>query len=140
MKKMIMLALCLTAFAFAGASAQTTPADQSTTKPRREQRAALTPEQRAERQTRHLTRQLSLTRDQQTAVAAINLKYAKQVQTLRGEGERSDNKRKQLGDLMRSKDGELKQVFTEAQYKQYTALRAEVREKRQQGRGRRAHS
>ncbi len=139
MKNTLMLALCLSVFTFAEASAQTTPTDKPA-KHRREHQAALTPEQQAERQTRRLTKHLSLTPDQQTAVAAINLKYAKQMQTLKNDGERSPDRRKQLGDLRRSKEGELKQVFSAEQYKQYVALREENRQKRQHARGRRSNS
>ncbi len=139
MKSTILFALCLSVFTFAGAAAQTASPDPST-RPRREHRAALTPEQRAERQTQRMTKHLSLTPDQQKAVAAINLKYARQVQTLRTEGQPSPDRRKQFGALRRSKEGELKQVFNAEQYKQFVALREAQREKRQHARGRRGNS
>lgn len=139
MKNTLMLALCLSVFTVAGASAQTTSPEKPI-KQRWEQRAAVTPEERAERQTRRLTKHLALTPDQQYTVASINLKYAKQVQTLVRDRERSPERRKQLGDLRRNKESELKQVFSVEQYKQYVALREENRARKQHARGRRGNS
>ena len=139
MKNTLMLALCLSDLTFVEASAQTAPADKPI-RPREEQRTALTPEQRAERQTQRLTKGLSLTPDQQTAVAAINLKYAKQMQTLMRDQGKGPDRRKQVGDLRRSREAEHKQVFSAEQYKQYVALREENRQKRQHVRGRRGNS
>ncbi|RIV17800.1 DUF4890 domain-containing protein [Fibrisoma montanum] len=138
MKRNLFLALFVATFTFVQACAQTTPSDEPTMA-RREQRAAMTPEQRADRQTKQMAKRFALSSDQQTAVAEINLKYAKQMQTL-ADGERSREKMKQARDLMASKDEELKKVFSADQYKQYVELRDTQRDRMKQNRGRRANS
>ena len=142
MKRNLFLALFVATFTFVQACAQTTPSDEPTMSRREYGRAAaaMNPEQLADRQTKRMTKQFSLSSDQQTAVAVINLKYAKQMQTLLKETEQNQAKRKEIRDLMVSKDEELKKVFSADQYKQYVELRDTQRDRMKQARGRRANS
>lgn len=121
MKRNLIFTFFLAAFTFIQASAQTTPsADRAS---RREKMAASTPEQRAQRQTAQMKKQLSLSADQETAVASINLKYARQAQTLMDGGNRDRGAMKQARTMMAGKDDELKKVLNDDQYKKYDELK-----------------
>ncbi|MBC7922467.1 MAG: hypothetical protein H7Z75_15410 [Ferruginibacter sp.] len=135
MKPNPLLSILLGLFIAGQAVAQTTPADAGTN--RRAELAATTPEQRAERQTAQMKEKLSLTADQETRVAAINLNYAQQMQPLLEGGARNRNTLKQVRDLASSKDDELKKVLDQDQYKQYAAFRDEQKDRVKQARGRR---
>jgi len=118
--------------------AQTMPSNEPTnTMSRRQQLANTTPEQRANRQTALMKKQLSLTPEQETAVATINLKYAQQMQSVIETGGRNRNTLKQVRDINNSKDAELKKVFDKDQYKQYEAFKDEQKDRLKQARGQR---
>lgn len=120
------------------ACAQTMPSNEPTNAlSRREQLANTTPEQRAERQTALMKKQLSLTPEQETAVATINLKYAQQMQSVIETGGRNRNTLKQVRDINDSKDAELKKLFDKDQYKQYEAFKDAQRDRLKQARGQR---
>lgn len=133
MKRNVIIACLLFAFVFVQASAQTTPL-ANTKATRQEKLANTTPQQRAERQTKQMKQRLSLTADQETAVAAINLKYAQQAQSLIDGGERNRETLKQVREMMSSKDGELKKVLDKDQYNQYDAFRDDQRNQMKQNR------
>ncbi|MBC8153861.1 MAG: hypothetical protein H7Z72_13210 [Bacteroidetes bacterium] len=138
MKTNTTLALLFAAFVSVQACAQTVPANEPTsTTSRWEKLANTTPEQRAERQTAQMKKQLSLTTEQEPTVAAINLKYAQQMQSVLETGERNRTTMKQVRDMTASKDAELKTVFTADQYKQYDAFKDEQKDRMKQNRGRR---
>lgn len=137
MKRNLIFALLLATLAFVQASAQTTPSVE-TRASRREKMANTTPEQRAQRQTAQMKKQLSLSAEQETTVASINLKYAQQAQTLLDGGERSRETMKQVRTLMSSKDKELKKVFSEEQYNQYSASKDAQKKRSKQNRGKQA--
>ena len=86
-----------------------------------------TPEQRAEHQTARMKEKLNLSAEQETTVAAINLKYAKQMQPLIDSGKRSISVAQQARGIMKSKDEELKGVFSKEQYKEYQQLKEEFK-------------
>ncbi|KAA9356470.1 hypothetical protein [Larkinella humicola] len=101
------------------------------------QRAELgTPEERATRMTARMKEKLNLSAEQETPVAAINLKYAKQNQALLETGGRNLRTARQAQAVMKKKDEELKKVLNSDQYQQYQAIkeemRAELKERRKQ--------
>ncbi|MBO0947044.1 hypothetical protein [Fibrella forsythiae] len=134
MKTNLLLAALVSAFVSVQAVAQTTTEDPNRAE-RRGRMAASTPEQRAERQTAQMKKQLTLTAEQETAVAAINLKYAQQAQKLMTNGDRDRETLKQARDVMQGKDGELKAVLSKEQYQQYETMRDEQRNRMREGRG-----
>jgi hypothetical protein len=119
--------------------AQTTPTPPANNgnMNRREKLADTTPEQRASQQTARMKKQLALTTEQEPTVAAINLKYAQQMQTLIETGGRNRQTMKQARDMAASKDAELKTVFTADQYKQYDTFRDEQKDRLKEMRGKR---
>ncbi|MBC8151608.1 MAG: hypothetical protein H7Z72_01720 [Bacteroidetes bacterium] len=138
MKTNATLALLFAAFVSVQACAQTVPANEPTsTTSRREKLANTTPEQRAERQTAQMKKQLSLTAEQETTVASINLKYAQQMQSVLETGERNRQTMNQVREMTSSKDADLKKVLDENQYKQYEAFKDEQKDRMKQARGRR---
>lgn len=138
MKRNLIFAFLLAAFAFVQVSAQTLPSEE-TRASRREQLTNSTPEQRAQRQTTQMKKQLSLSAEQETAVAAINLKYAQQAQTLIDGGNRNRETMKQVRTMMSSKDEELKKVFSQEQYTQYDTFKDTQKNRAKQNRGKRAN-
>lgn len=86
-----------------------------------------TPEERAQRQTEQLTKQLSLSADQTTKVQALSLERAKKMEELRAGGERPD--REKLQALQTDFDTKLKPVLTADQWTQYEKFREEQRER-----------
>jgi hypothetical protein len=135
MKSNVMLTLLVSTFVYVQACAQTATTDEPTRAgARRERLASSTPEQRAARQTALMKQQLTLTAEQETKVAAINLKYAQQAQTLMTSANRDGKGMKQVRELMEGKDGELKAVFSPEQYKQYETMRNEQRNRMKEGR------
>lgn len=135
MKTNVILALLVSTFVSVQACAQTAATDEPTRTERRERLAASTPEQRADRQTAQMKRQLSLTAEQETTIAAINLKYAQKAQSLLTSGDRDRATLKQARTAMQEKDGELKTVLSSEQYKQYETLKDEQRNRIRAGRG-----
>ncbi|BAV04248.1 hypothetical protein SAMN05421788_10423 [Filimonas lacunae] len=87
-----------------------------------------TPEQRAQVQTNLMKSKLQLTDDQTTKVAAINLKYAKQMEpVIKGDGGKMA-KFKQAKKINESKEAELKTVFTEEQFASYEKGKEEMKQ------------
>lgn len=136
MKRNTILSILFGLFIVVQAVAQTTPTTNEGTT-RRGKLAATTPERRAERQTKQMKKQLSLTTDQETTVAAINLKYAQQIQPLITSGERNRATMKQVRDMMSSQDDELQKVLDTDQYKQYETFKDERKDRMKQARSQR---
>ncbi len=134
MKYSFVAALLLSAFLSVQAFAQTTPTTDAPPS-RRAQLANTTPEQRANGQTAQMKARLSLTAEQEPTVAAINLNYARQAQSLMETGGRNRQTMKQARELVNSKNDELKKVLNQDQYKQYEAFRDEQKDRIKQGRG-----
>lgn len=138
MKTNVTFALLLAAFISVQACAQTVPSNEPTsTTSRRAKLANTTPEQRANQQTAQMKKRLSLTAEQEPTVAAINLKYAQQMQSVLETGERNRQTLKQVRDMTASKDAELKAVLTADQYQQYETFKDEQQERMKQNRGQR---
>ena len=70
---------------------------------------------------------LKLSPEQEPTVADINLKYAKQIQSLMETGGRNLKTMRDAKAIMNSKDKEMKEVLNKEQYKQYEDLRDEMR-------------
>ena len=86
-----------------------------------------TPEERATRQTARLKETLKLSPEQETSVAEINLKYAKQAQPLIETGGRNLRTLREAKSIMKNKDREMKEVLDKDQYKEYQAIKEEMR-------------
>ncbi|QIP14987.1 hypothetical protein G8759_21350 [Spirosoma aureum] len=95
-----------------------------------------TPEERATRQTTRMKEALNLSAEQETSVADINLKYAKQMQSLLETGGRNLKTARTAKSSMKSKDNELKEVLTKDQFNKYLTLKedmmSQMKELRQQ--------
>lgn len=122
--------------------AQTTPTPPTTdgsmdTMTRREKLADTTPEQRASLQTARMKKQLSLTAEQEPTVAAINLNYARQMQTILETGTRNRQTMQQARNMASGKDADLKAVLTADQYAQYETVKDEQKGRMREMRGKR---
>lgn len=90
-----------------------------------------TPEQRAEAQTKSVTKALNLTADQQKTIYAANLKATQDMQAMQSAGQFDRNKMKTIQD---EKDAAYKNTLTADQYKQYEQYKQQMREKMMQRR------
>lgn len=97
------------------------------------ERTKITAEQRAERQTERLAQTLSLTDDQKKSMYEANLAAAKKM-----ESQRDDNKESWKA-VKQEKDEQYKSILTAEQYQQYVQQKKEMREKKMNGRGKKAH-
>lgn len=88
-----------------------------------------TPEQRATFQTDMMKNKLNLDSDQAAKVQAINLKYAQKFEPIIKSDDSRFSRLRQARALQKTKDAELKMVFTSSQYKQYQDFEAEMKEK-----------
>jgi Spy/CpxP family protein refolding chaperone len=95
---------------------------------RQEQLQNSTPEQRANRQTAQMKKNLSLTTEQETAVGAINLKYAQQMQPILEQANRNRETMKDVRQIQQAKDAEIRKILTSSQLEQYNNQRDERRE------------
>ena len=85
-----------------------------------------TPPQRAQYQTGLMKSKLTLDSIQLVKVQAINLKYAQQFDKILKSDDAKMSRIKQAMSLQKSKDTELKVIFTASQYKQYQAIENEL--------------
>jgi hypothetical protein len=114
-------------------SSQTNPlTDQAS---RRARAMDSTPEDRATLQTRQMKQTLGLSADQEITVAAINLKYAQQMQPLIDNGQRSRETMQRLRQLDEAKNQELRRVLTAQQLETYEAQQDERRSRIREQRG-----
>ena len=141
MKTNAMLSIVAGLFMTAQVMAQTTqtaPADGNMTNmTRREKLAATTPEQRASQQTAQMKKRLSLTAEQEPTIAAINLKYAQQMQPILETGERNRQTMQQVKAMTKSKDADLKAVLTAEQYTQFETFKDDQKDRMKAMRGKR---
>lgn len=120
------------------AYAQTAPSsDPTNAMTLREQFVNTTPEQRAERQTAQMKQKLALSTEQETTVAVINLKYARQMQPVIETGGRNLKTLKQVRSIISNKDGDLKKVLDKGQYTLYKDVKDEQRAQMKSARDRR---
>jgi periplasmic protein CpxP/Spy len=84
-----------------------------------DQRQQMTPEQRAERQTTMMQKNMNLTTDQTAKVKDINAKYAsKNADLMQAGGDQSQARQK----MMMDKEAEMKGVLTADQFAQYQKM------------------
>jgi hypothetical protein len=104
-------------------------------------RTPRTPEQRAEMQTRHLTKSLALSTDQQTQVKAIILSRAVQMDSLRTQTTLDKTERMaQMKAAKDASDADMQKVLSADQYQKYLQMQDDRMEKMQQKRqGRRSN-
>ena len=116
--KKFLLPLLAAAISFSAAAQTTLP--QEGGRPRR------SPQEMADRQAQHLSKELNLSADQSAKVAQILAARAQDMQAMRGQQPSTD--RQQLRDQMQANrakyDDQLKQVLTPDQFTKYTALAA----------------
>lgn len=86
-----------------------------------------TPQQRADIQTEFMTKKLSLSPEVHSQVAAINLKYAEQVQPILTGAEGPLRKMHDIKGIESQKEGELKGVLTPQQFQKYLASKEALR-------------
>lgn len=94
-----------------------------------------TPEQRAEHQTRQLTKQLGLSPEQSQQLQVLNQNWMRRTDSLRTAGTRPE--RGALRAMQQSHEAGLKALLTPEQWTTYERIRAERREKMQERRGKR---
>lgn len=133
MKKTLLLfaALALTAGA---ASAQTSPAARPMGMGQMD-RQQMTPEQRADRQAQHLTKQLGLSADQTAKVRELALAQGQEMQAMRANASASTDRRANLEQLKAGKDKyetQLKTILTPDQYTKYEQMRDERMDNRKE--------
>lgn len=123
MKKAI-LTIAIAVMGFTAAFAQ------DTTKRARRQMPKMTAEQRAEKATARLEKELSLTPDQKTKIYAVELENAKKVETWRS-ADQGDmkGKMKERKEAMQAQKAKIDGILTAEQKTKMEAMRSEAREK-----------
>ncbi|KQN38868.1 hypothetical protein ASE92_05460 [Pedobacter sp. Leaf41] len=103
---------------------------QDTTKKARKQMPKMTAEQRAEKATARLEKELSLTADQKTKIYAVELENAKKVETWRS-ADQGDmkGKMKERKEAMQAQKAKIDGILTAEQKTKMEAMRSEAREK-----------
>ena len=87
------------------------------------------PQQRANAQTAFMKQKLNLTSEQEPKVAAINLKYAKEIDPILKGPEGEFRKALQIRRLEDEKENELKGVLTPGQFQTFLASKEQLRQK-----------
>lgn len=123
MKKAI-LTIAIAVMGFTAAFAQ------DSTKRARRQMPKMTAEQRAEKATARLEKELSLTADQKTKIYAVELENAKKVETWRS-ADQGDmkGKMKERKEAMQAQKAKIDGILTAEQKTKMEAMRSEAREK-----------
>jgi protein-disulfide isomerase len=118
MKKLLLIgAICL--FSLMGAAAQR-PGD----------RQPKTPEQRAQAQTRHLSKQLALSPDQQAKVQSVLVEKTTQMEAVRTDGTLGKTDRMQRMKALKAEtDSAMQITLTPDQYQRYLQMQQERRDK-----------
>jgi Spy/CpxP family protein refolding chaperone len=105
--------------------AQNTPAPAPAATPAgAAQRPMLTPQQRADKQTTMMQKNLSLSDDQVTKVKQVNLDYWTQVDKLRSNNTNQQDMHTQMKTLRDKRDADLKAVLTPDQYTKMQTMQA----------------
>lgn len=100
------------------------------------ERTPLTAEERAQKWTDWMKKELTLTAEQEPKIHAINLKYADQVDDIKAEEGDRRSKFKEVRATNKAKDEELKAVLTPEQFTKYTEKKQESRQKMRENRKR----
>lgn len=90
--------------------------------------AETTPEQRAGLLTQKMTEKLVLTDDQRSLIYDVNLTYARKVESAYTSSGTKLKRVKNMKAVSKEKDGELKKIMTEDQYKSYLKYKEELKE------------
>lgn len=90
---------------------------------------SMPPAERAKLQTDMMKSKLSLTAEQTPKIAAINEKYAQQMQPVIMSSEGPLVRMRKMREISGAKEGELKAVLTPDQFQKYLAEKEEMREK-----------
>lgn len=124
MKKLLLyLSVAFFGLAIATASAQPRPDE------------GRTPEERADNQTKRLTKHLALSADQTEKVHAIVLERTTKMEALRNEAKAEKGKKKsELQAIEAAEEAQMKQVLTPEQFDKYIKHREEMKKKMQQKR------
>ncbi len=96
------------------------------------------PVESAKKQTKVLKEELNLNKDQEQKVYSLNLKSANKMGELRKEmqnGGSRDEMRKELAEMRKGQNKEMKKILTDDQYKKYEKYIEERRAKRGHGGG-----
>lgn len=128
MKKMLILLAAFTLTAGV-ASAQTQAATPAQGRAQRGQLANMTPEQRAEAQTKRLSASLGLNADQTEKLRTLNLTQAQKMQKLR---EKNAANRQEAKAARDQHQAQLKAILTADQYAKYDQQRTERLNKRKE--------
>ena len=84
------------------------------------------PEEMAERQTKHLTEKLELDENQKAKVHEINLTFAKKVQAMREEGKgHRETMQEKRESLHKERDAEMNEVLSDEQYKTLEKIKSD---------------
>ena len=95
---------------------------------RAQQKQPMPPEHRAAKMTEWMKTNLQLNDEQATKVSDINKTYAMKVEDIRTHTPDKKKKKSALKALDKDKDGELKAVLTEDQFKTYLAKKEKMKE------------
>lgn len=97
--------------------------------------ADTTPEMRAQRQTKRLSEQLTLDADQEKKIYALELTRAQKMSEMREAQDQSQDARQRMKSANEDYQKNLTELLTADQKTKYSAMQAEMRERRGQGRG-----
>lgn len=84
---------------------------------------------RAKKMTEVMDQKLDLNDDQMKQVGDINLKFARRFDDVVGADGTNDDKANRVQEINRTKEDELKLIFTETQYKTYMGMKDDFVEK-----------
>lgn len=134
MNKVLILLAALTLSA--GAASAQSPVKKAKVKTEagkgKAKQTAKTPEQQADRFSRHLTQKLALSADQSQRVRQLNLAYQQEQQAVKakyGTVPKSPAQRQEMKALKQRFDSQLQQVLTAEQAAKYAQLREEKMQK-----------
>lgn len=85
-----------------------------------------TPEQRADTLTSIMARELDLKNDQISNVRSVNLKYAQKAENMKTSEASRKDKFQSAKNMDEEKDGQLKPILTEDQYKKYQQKKNDI--------------
>ncbi|QMU28920.1 DUF4890 domain-containing protein [Adhaeribacter radiodurans] len=129
--KKVLIALAVGFFTVSASYAQTN--NQVNTEQQTLKRERATPEQRALRQTKMMSKSLDLTAEQEAQLQTLNLKRLNEMQGLRGkfnstDGSQNNGFRKEAKVLRDNYETQLKSILTTEQFTKYQTQRKEMRE------------
>lgn len=125
---------CLFVFGATAVNAQATTMDSQTKKEakQRGERADLSPEDRAMKQTNRMAKFLELDEEQKAKLQAINLTYAIKMEDFRKDTEAERKQmREEFKDIRKDQDASIDQILTKEQLAKLDAKKAEMKEKRE---------